>query len=175
MSAITIYKEPQDILFKLLREGRRAWYAEVDQDKCDHFYNFCVTAHSLRDWCIKYLGLSGSALNDFHTEMNTIKYFAECRDIANSSKHFGLDNKTSLVSSASTIESEFAAITGMENGECYQKVNRKDIAITLSDGTCKDLFGFLHFVASNWIGVMKNKRVPINSGYHPIYIFYPQS
>ena len=171
MSAIVAYKEPQDLIFKLLREGRRTWLASDPQEKCDHFFNYCVTAHSLRDWCIKYLQLSDAEKSNFHTEMNTIKYFAECRDIANSSKHFGLDSKISSVSTAFPTESEFAVITGEQNSEQYESVKRMDISISLTDGTNVDLFGFLHLTANNWIETLKRKNIPINNGYHTIYMF----
>ena len=171
MSVISTYKEPQDVLFKLLREGRRTWLALDPQEKCDHFFNYCVTAHALRDWCIKYLNLTGADKDNFHTEMNSIMYFGECRDIANSSKHFGLDSKTSLISDAFPTESEFAVITGEENHEQYEKVKRRDLAISLASGVSLDLFGFLHHTSTNWIEVLKRKNIPINPGYSPIYIF----
>ena len=171
MSTIAVYKEPQDLVFKLLREGRRTWLTSDTQEKCDHFFNYCVTAHALRDWCIKYLQLSEADKNIFHAEMNTIKYFAECRDIANSSKHFGLDSKASSVSTAFPIESEFAAITGEQNSEQYENVKRMDISIALNDGSSIDLFGFLHHTANNWIETLKRKKIPINDGYHTIYMF----
>lgn len=171
MSAIASYKEPQDIIFKLLREGRRVWLANDHQDKCDHFFNYCITSHALRDWCIKYLNLQGADKNNFHTEMNLLKYLGECRDIANSSKHFGLTSGSSLVSSAFPKESEFFAITGIEDQQDYEKVKRSDIEISLSSGDKLDLFIFLHHTSSSWIEVFKNKNIPINPGYSPIYMF----
>lgn len=171
MSTINAYKEPQDLIFKLLREGRRTWRTSDPQEKCDHFFNYCVTAHALRDWCIKYLELSGVDKNNFHAEMNLIKYFAECRDIANSSKHFGLDAKASSVSTAFPTESEFAVITGGQNSEQYEMVKRMDISISLADGSSVELFGFLHHTANNWIETLKRKGIPINDGYNPVYMF----
>ena len=171
MSTISTYKEPQDLIFKLLREGRRTWLASDPQDKCDHFFNYCVTAHALRDWSIKYLQLSGADKEKFHIEMNSIQYFAECRDIANSSKHFGLDSKASSVSTIFPTESVFIAITGEQNSAPFEKVKRQDISISLSDGSNADLFGFLYHTANNWIEILKRKHIPINYGYNPFYMF----
>src|SRR5574344_1286825 len=47
------------------------WLAENIEDKCDHFFNFCVTAQALRDWCIKYLKLIDQKEKEiFHEEIN---------------------------------------------------------------------------------------------------------
>lgn len=171
MSTINCYAEPQDLVFKMLREGRRTWLTSDPQDKCDHFFNYCVTAHALRDWCIKYLQLSDTEKNSFHEEMNGIKYFVECRDIANSSKHFGLDVKASSVSTVFPTQSEFAVITGKQNSEHYEKVKKMDINISLADCSSIDLFGFLHYTANNWIETLKRKGIPINNGYSSFYMF----
>jgi hypothetical protein len=172
MSVISAYKEPQDILYKLLREGRRTWRAADQQEKCDHFFNYCVTAHSLRDWCIKHLNLHGKDLSDFHSDMNSKEFFSECRDIANSSKHFGLDNKVSSVTAASPTVSDFAILTSngvMLNGPL---VPRPDINISLDDGTSVTLFKFLHCTSLGWIEVLKNKNIAVDEECGPLYIFY---
>lgn len=169
MSAVSTYKEPKDLLFKLLREGRRTWLAKNIEDKSDHFFNYCITAHSLRDWCIKHLQLSGNDVDLFHKEMNSINCLAECRDIANSSKHFKL--KDSLVSSAFPTQSEFASITGEEHQIDYEITKRLDIDIVLSNGNTMDLFWFLHQTSSSWIDVLKRKNIPTEDGFDTIYMF----
>lgn len=171
MSIINAYKEPQDLIFKLLREGRRTWLSFDLQEKCDHFFNYCVTAHALRDWCIKYLQLSDANASNFHTEMNAIKYFAECRDIANSSKHFGLNSKAPSVSTAFPTRSDFGIITGEKNPDLYEMVKRMDISILLADGSSVDLFDFLLHTTNNWIETLKRKGIPINDCFSPLYIF----
>jgi hypothetical protein len=171
MSVISAFKEPQDILSKLLREGQRTWRAADPQEKCDHFFNYCVTAHALRDWCIKHLNLQRADVTNFHTEMNTIKYFGECRDIANSSKHFGLSSSVSAVAAATTTESDLAVLTGGNALADLPTIRRSDIAISLSDGTSIDLFGFLHHTSTGWINVLKNKSISVNANSRPEYMF----
>lgn len=167
MSAINIYNEPQDILFKVLREGRRTSLTEDPIEKCDHFFNFCVTAHSLRDWCIKYLKIADT--NSFHDEINRNFYFGVCRDIANSSKHFGLDKPKSTVNEAKTNKSKFALLDGTDNPAAI--VEREDILITLSDGTTLNLFEFLHNIGNGWMEIFKNKLIPINKSLDTSYMF----
>ncbi len=171
LSSINVFKEPQDLILKLLREGRRTWIASNPEDKCDHFFNYCVTAHALRDWCIKYLQLSDIAKNNFHEEMNSIKYFAECRDIANSSKHFGLGSNAPSVANAFPTENEFAIITGQQNSEHYETAKRMDISILLADGSRVDLFSFLHYTTNNWIETLKRKGIPIDNSLNTLDMF----
>lgn len=167
MSAISTYTEPQHILIKALREGRRAWLAKDPIDKCDHFFNFCVTAHSMRDWCIKYLKITDTSA--FHTEMNLNPHFGICRDIANSSKHFGLDRTKSTVKAATSTLSKFAVLGATDATPAL--VEQEDISISLSDGNKLELFGFLHYVADGWINVLQQKSIPMNSDYSTIYMF----
>lgn len=65
MSVIKEFKFPKDLLEKLAREGERTWKSTNIEDKADHFFNFCVTSLSLRDWCITFLELEGAKKNDF--------------------------------------------------------------------------------------------------------------
>lgn len=167
MSAINIYIEPQDILVKVLREGRRTWLAEDPTEKCDHFFNFCVTAHSLRDWCIKYLKIADTS--SFHIEMNKNIYFEVCRDIANSSKHFGLDESKSTVNNAKSIKSKLTLLDGTDNPANI--VEREDILITLSEGPPLELFEFLLNVIDGWKETLKTKSIPANKIPDTSYIF----
>ena len=41
-------RTPLDVLHKLEREMHRAFHHRNYVHKADHFYNFCITAHSLR-------------------------------------------------------------------------------------------------------------------------------
>lgn len=106
------YETPCDLLAKLLREGRRVNFSGPSPDDVyDHLFNFCVTAHSLRDWCIKYLGLTAKAKEDFGSRCNQSAYLQYARDIANSSKHFTLSrDRTSSVDTVSKSSHVMAAI-----------------------------------------------------------------
>lgn len=171
MGKIRFYKNPEDILFKILREGRRTWLAENIEDKCDHFFNFCVTAQALRDWCIKYLKLIDQKEKEiFHEEINKHKYFKECRDLANSSKHFTLTKDNSSVISTKTLFSEFRPLTGFDNSNYLPSKEKLDINIILSDETVC-LFEFLHFIALGWIEIFKIKKIPLADGADPIIMY----
>ena len=90
MSILKEYKEPKDLLEKLLREGERTWKSEDIQEKADHFFNFCVTSLSLRDWCITYLNLDNSEQSKFYEIHSKNEWLNYCASIANLAKHFKL-------------------------------------------------------------------------------------
>jgi hypothetical protein len=90
MSLINNISEPKDMLLKLIREGNRINFEDDYENISDHFFNFSVTAHSLRDWCIKYQGLQSNK-KVLHTQWDKEPFLAVAKDIANSVKHFGID------------------------------------------------------------------------------------
>ncbi|PSU84936.1 hypothetical protein CTM93_05940 [Photobacterium phosphoreum] len=158
MSIITSYQEPKDILIKLAREGRRTWLANSNEDVADHLFNFCITAHSLRDWCIKYTNANASEFHEFCNKYEHIKW---CRDIANSSKHFGLDHgKGSTVTSVS--DSVDTLITLLPTGEYAPELTheRKSITIEKSNGEREGLMMFLFLTFSNWEEIFDQYNIP---------------
>ena len=50
---------------KLERELYRAYHHRDATHKADHFFNFCVTAHSMRDYFLERLGKLQSGLPPF--------------------------------------------------------------------------------------------------------------
>jgi len=105
----------------------------------------------LRDWCIKYLKLIDQKEKEiFHEEINKHKYFKECRDLANSSKHFTLTKDNSSVISTKTLFSEFRPLTGVDNSNYLPSKEKLDINIILSDETVC-LFEFCILLL--WVGL----------------------
>lgn len=99
MSLINSIKEPGDLLKKLVRDGNSINF-EDDPDRLPGLvFNFSVTCHSLRDWCIKYQGKE-SDKDQLNKAWNQEKSLQAAKDIANSTKHFGISLYTPTVSSA---------------------------------------------------------------------------
>src|SRR5262245_35593866 len=78
---------------KLEREAYRAYHSRSPLHKADHFFNFCVTAHSLRDYYFKRRRIRKNAQAPYHTLWNKNPALVAVRDIANSTKHFTLWSK----------------------------------------------------------------------------------
>ena len=162
MSVIKFYTSPSDLLEKLSREGGRAWKSEDINDKADHFFNFCITSLSLRDWCIEFLSLSGKSKNDFfemHVGNEWLKY---CGSIANSSKHFALEaGRKSSVEKVENKTSELVAL-GLD-GEKIEgsESERASFNIITAEGEEKDLFSLLFNAVSEWEKVFSKYKIPL--------------
>lgn len=105
--------EPKDMLLKLIREGNRIMFEENPENLTDHFFNFSVTAHSIRDWCIKFQSprLSKQKLN---REWDKKPFLAIAKDIANSVKHFGIDYYTPKLKGSEAQTAGFIDISSAE-------------------------------------------------------------
>lgn len=148
MSAIKMFDHPRELLYKLYREGRRVNLSNNETDILDSVFNFCITGHSLRDWIIKYLQLTESQKNKFHNDCNQNNYLKYCRDIANSSKHFGLDfSKQSSVSLVSTKEVEFSYINAQGNKVQNSTAYKLAAEIEVTQNNSVHIIMFVHFVA----------------------------
>jgi len=157
VSVISFYQEPKDLFLKLAREGRRAWITDSKEDSADHLFNYCITAHSLRDWCIKYLSIPK---NEFHEVCNNYERLQWCRDIANSSKHFGLGTeKTSTVSKVNEIKDELVTIT--PDGQYSSNTQSRDsFIIEKPNGENELLMMFLFYSFSNWEEIFDKYQIP---------------
>ena len=95
-------KSIEDLFGKLEREAHRAWRADkeigVEQaiSQTDHFYNFCVTAHAMKDYFFEAREIVEDAdKQSYREEWNEDKILLAATKIANASKHFRLrDRKT---------------------------------------------------------------------------------
>ena len=152
MSQIKCFAKAGDILAKVVREGRRVNFASDDFELSDSIFNFCVTAHSMRDWCIKELGWDSDnqKKQKFHDDCNAYEFLKYARDIANGSKHFGLDsNKTSTVDGVENNSGSFSYmdahgnVHGQSEDEPTAKIilaNGKDILVfTFASTVIRDL------------------------------------
>lgn len=150
------YSTPGDIFNKAERERLRLIEASghfAREEMCDHFFNFCVTAHALRDWCIKHLG--ASAKDKVRKRCDAIPVLACCRDIANSSKHFGLDEKNldrAVTSAALVTSRSYVDVYAMDDGSALSAEVRETLAIDLIvDGLDRlEYVGFTGQVLQEW-------------------------
>jgi len=149
---------PASLLRKLEREAYRAFHARTPLQKSDHFYNFCVTASSMRDYCHEYSGRTTKAQRKPHEQVWwRDPLLAATFEIANSAKHFELrDLNTGKPRSPSTRtvrtqKSSFVDIYVNAAGEHKAvQVQRPETWVTLSDGTRHELYAFTSAVVNHW-------------------------
>ena len=141
-----------DLLSKLERERSRVFDAvkeENEVDMCDFFFNYCITAHSIRDWVIKDPNFK-FAKSEIHCVCNKYPELEACRDIANSHKHFNFEykkTKSTFVSSSPVID-VFHSNQGKLS--VSQPRGNIDIAIFLSNGAIVGLWEFMESVQKAW-------------------------
>jgi len=149
---------PAALYRKLERESYRAFHSRLAIHKADHLFNFCVTAHAMRDYILEYLGKSkDDEKQPFHELWNKIPSLVAAQEIANSSKHFALRiRKTGSLKVAKTRavrvrKSKFIDIYVNREGELkVVSVEAPDVSVKLSDGKVVMLHQFTCEVMEYW-------------------------
>jgi hypothetical protein len=148
---------PQALYRKLEREAYRAFHASTPLQKADHFFNFCVTASSMRDYCLEHLGaVTKLQKKPYHATWWKVPLLVAAIEIANSTKHFVLrdpgGNPAAFQTRASRMKrSRFVDVYVNDLGQHeIVPVTRTEITITLSDGKRLELFQFTRDVLEYW-------------------------
>ena len=149
---------PLALYRKLERESYRAFHAKMPLHKSDHFFNFCVTAASMRDYVLEHLGMTTQVQKQQYYETWTkVPALVAASEIANSSKHFLLrDRNTGNAKALRTRalrmkKSEFLDVYANDAGATkLVKVVRSEVSVTLSDGQVLELYAFTAEVMKYW-------------------------
>ncbi len=143
---------------KVLRESYRTWHAKDSIHKADHFYNFCITAHSLRDYFVEHKGLGGNSESRqrrhtereaLHTEWDSNDLLGAVREIANSAKHFSLRRSPQTKGMKATMGSAVRVYT---DGDALHAVKAAipDFIVTMASGEEFHLFELMSDVSEYW-------------------------
>jgi hypothetical protein len=134
----------QDLLAKLKRDAELL-ESEVTSDR---LFNFMVTAHALNDWVqndpsVPQIVKDGLSCHRSDVRLNV------CRDVANSLKHFELDDRNA----ARAVTESASSSTGFSVGR-YGKGSlgkgEESISFTLKDGQRIALLPFCSQVVELW-------------------------
>lgn len=158
---------PLALFRKLERESYRAFHAPTPLHKADHFFNFCVTAASMRDYLLEHLKLLSVAQRQPHYDAwAKIPSLVAAAEIANLSKHFELrDKKTTLPRPVRTRQvqmkkAKFTDFYVSPNGEVQLiESQRSEITVTLSDGQSLELYAFTDQVRKYWKSYLASQGI----------------
>ena len=146
---------------KLEREAYRAFHAPRPIHQADHFYNFCITAHAMRDYFLeRHAALKGTQRQRYEDAWKQRPLLVAVKEIANSSKHFQLRHRRGGVRPAQTpsvrqIKSGVVDIFMNQRGDLRAvPIDAPDISVRLSDGTRYQLYEFTTDVLSYWRGFL---------------------
>lgn len=151
MTAISPFKEPSDLAEKLFREAGRLHKSSSEKEAADHFFNFCVTSISLRDWFFNYQNIP---IDHETWRSNADGLFGVCADIANAAKHLKF-KKNQPTAKAEKINLIAISSSGLIDG--LTKLRPTFILLT-SDGSEIDQFKFITNVCEAW-GILLKKHM----------------
>ena len=140
------------------RESYRAFHAHSPVHKSDHFFNFCVTTHSMRDFCLEHLGkIEDADKRPLHELWNKEPTLVAAQEVANSSKHFVLRSskgklvRTPVTKAVRAGKAKYMNVYRRSDGELHLVPTvRAEVRVELSDGTVLQLYAFTDGVLSYW-------------------------
>jgi hypothetical protein len=149
---------PLALFRKLERESYRAFHAKTPLHKADHFFNFCVTAASMRDYTLEHLNMVLSAQQrPYYDAWSKVPALVAATEIANSSKHFVLrDRSTGQPKSIKTriVRLKKASLVDIYVNAAGDtkavRAVRTEVSVTLSDGQTLELYSFTEEILSYW-------------------------
>lgn len=160
---------PAGLYRKLERESYRAFHASTPLHKADHFFNFCVTAASMRDYVLEHLNKVKQAdKQPYYDAWAEIPSLVAALEIANSSKHFVLrDKKTGQPKDVKTRavrmkKSAFVDLYSNSAGEIKAvEAFRTEVSVTLSDGKILELYAFTEEVLNYWKSFLTSQGIKV--------------
>jgi hypothetical protein len=141
---------------KLEREAYRAWHSKDRLHKADHFFNFCVTAHSMRDYFFERKGIvTKSARDPYHQLWNQELALVAAADVANTTKHFALrfpNGKPRIAATRGvrTGTTQVVDIFTSSQGLHERVRTAPDVLVVLSDGARLNMWEFMDRVEKYW-------------------------
>lgn len=158
MSLTPTIKHVAALYRKLEREEYRTLHCRVAAHRADHFLNFCITAHSMKDHLLEHLGRTGKPdPRSLHQRWKQYPSIVAAGEIANSVKHFVLRDRKSkhpITPETKAVRpgrSRYVDVYQLPSGELTTKeVCIPDYFVRLSDGTRHDLYSFMQEVLGFW-------------------------
>ena len=141
---------PLALFGKLEREAYRSFHAKTPLHKADHFFNFCITAASMRDYVLEHLQkISSQDAKPYYDSWAKVPALVGAAEIANSAKHFVLrekrtgHTKTVQTRGVGTTKAGFIDVYASPDGDVkLVETWRSEITVTLSDGQVLQLYKF---------------------------------
>jgi hypothetical protein len=159
-------ESPVALYRKLERERYRAFHADTPLHKADHFFNFCVTAASMRDYVLEHLNkVSQCDRQPYYDTWAKVPALVAALEIANSSKHFVLRDARSrqpVQPKTRRVRLRKAGVVNVYRNHAgefsFVQTHRTEVSVTLSDGQVLELHSFAQEILDYW------KRYLISQG-----------
>ncbi len=153
---------------KLEREEHRAFHHADLLHKADHFFNFCITAHSIRDYFLERAGKTATKDRQlFDDTWSQEPLLVAVADIANSAKHFVLRTRQGALRTPRTkrvlrrrslVVDVYVSATGELK---FLPRAVPDLNVTVSDGRKFELYSFMDAVTDYWGRFLRSKGISL--------------
>lgn len=141
---------PLEVLHKLERERYRTYHERNYVHKSDHFYNFCITALSLKDYVLQHLEKSKYKEKQPYYEMwARVDCLRAVSEIANLSKHCLLDKAPTTKAVEKSRSNAIMMIVSKNGAETFEQ-NVPDYKIVMPDGKALFLSSIMDDVVEYW-------------------------
>ena len=133
----------------------------------DHFYNFCITAHALRDYYLNSIGISGDAENRQHDEWNEVEVVRAVREIANTAKHWklrpakGKEVRRTATEVLPVTSLSYAIYQSDEGGLFSVEVEGPSWVVEVESGAKYDLWEFQRDVVDYWREFLESRKIRV--------------
>lgn len=168
MTTLTPHLGTIDQLYqKVLRERYRVWHARDFTHKADHFYNFCITVHSLRDYFLAHMGWleDNEKKQEHHVRWNSDEVLRAVKEIANSAKHFSLRKPPQTEALEETTDT--AVDVYDDDGELILvPVVIPDLVVTMASGKEYGLWEIMWKVSEYWRMFLADAGIAIGDDPH---------
>ncbi len=153
---------------KAEREAYRAFHAPRPLHQADHFFNFCITAHALRDYFFERKGLTNSRqTKPYKDSWDQEPIIVAVQEIANRSKHFQLRYRSGSLRPVSTggVRQTRSGVMHifMDDAGAIEAVPgvMSDMIVRLSDGQRYQLWEFTSHVLSYWRDLLARHGIKV--------------
>jgi hypothetical protein len=185
-AVIPRFTEPRHLLEKMLREARNLLSETDELLVADHLFNFCVTCHTLRDWVLKHRQITDDkAKRAENVVWDSNASLKMAKDIANSSKHFGITRYQPTVSGVSPgTQNELRiyldqdaskVIDAYQAGEDWagnQVGSKPSYTVELDDGTKKTLAEIATESIGYWLSYFDAQGISRDSAMNAGQVFF---
>ena len=154
----------EDLFWKVEREMYRTLRARDAYHKIDHFYNFCITAHALRDYFLKQAPEAPFDTQDMdrmHRTWSAVEVVRAVSNIANSAKHWTLTSP-SRMGGVQLARSRNVDIYLTDDDQLLKvPVDVPNWVIEMESGQQYDTWTFMEDVLSYWRDFLKSNGIAV--------------
>jgi hypothetical protein len=187
MSLLNTINDPGDLLKKLIREANSINFTNDMDELSDLIFNFSVTCHSLRDWCLKYQEKQ-SEKSQINRKWNEKRCLQVAKDIANSSKHFVITQYVPTLNSADKSTSRTIEFTEDQNIPEDLEAVKTDTKLRESlekevpsyqmefvDGSVMSLYEYYSGAIRHWLSYFDLNSIPRDQKLSMSYVYTAKS